>query len=85
MALSLENKIDQSSDIEIRTMKSDIEAIKAGGGDVALAAIQPISNESQSSLFKTVIFFAIIILIVAGIGFSAYYLALKFLSPILQK
>lgn len=74
----------QNSDIEIRTMKSDIEAIKAGGGDVVLMQNQEqtaLSDEtSESSSLKTIFFFIAIILTVAGIGFLAYYLSLKLLK-----
>ncbi|MBI5306041.1 hypothetical protein HZB04_00385 [Candidatus Wolfebacteria bacterium] len=72
----------QNSDVEIRTMKSDIEAIKAGGGDIALMSNQEktAQGEVELSPFKTIIFFAVIILAVAGIGFLAYYLASKMIK-----
>lgn len=40
----------KNSDIEIRTMKSDIEAIKVGGGDVTSAQFIKLAEEKKVTL-----------------------------------
>lgn len=39
---------NQNSDIEIRTMKSDIEAIKAGGGDVTSVQFLKLAEDKKA-------------------------------------
>ncbi|MBI4994014.1 hypothetical protein HZC33_03655 [Candidatus Wolfebacteria bacterium] len=83
MAENFGKKIDPSSDVEIRTMKSDVEAIRAAGGDITLVSGQApgktLESENRSPVFKISAVF-VIILIIIGIGFLAYYLALKMIK-----
>lgn len=67
-------------DIEIRTMKSDVESIKESGGDAT--TIKPLKqeNEDGENGLKIIIFIIGIFAASVAIGYLVYFLAAKLFS-----
>lgn len=72
------------NNFEIRTMASDIEAVKASGGSIASSQLfesskEPIETaaEQPKSVFKIILLIFGALLIAVIIGFLSYYLVLN--------